>query len=112
MLGDLAKNASLLPATKEKLNAEIDNILNDSKYKDVKAQSEEFMLTLDKYFKPYERNSALMQAYKSLAVADADIRLKGSQATESDEKAAQIAQDRLLTIAKRLLTEKEYDRLS
>lgn len=110
-LGDMAKNSYLLPETKEKLSAEIQSTLNDAKYKDIKAQSEEFILSLDKILKPYERSAGLMNALKNLAVADADIRLKGSQSNEADARAAQLAEEKLLTIAKRNLSQKEFERL-
>ena len=111
MLGNLAKNSYLLPETKEKLSAEIQDTLNDAKYKDVKAQSEEFMLALNKIIAPYERKAGLMQAMKNLALADAEIRLKGSQASEADARAAQLAEEKVLTVAKRYLSEKELEML-
>ena len=110
-LAQLGKSNFLLPETKQKLSAEIQDTLADAKYKDIRAQSEEFLLSLDKILKPIERNAGVLQALKSLALADADIRLKGSQASEADAHAAQLSEEKLLTIAKRNLSQKDYERL-
>ena len=111
MLADLGKSSALLPGTKAKLSAEIENVLSDAKYKDIRSQSEEFALSLDKILKPIERSAGIQNALKNLLVADADIRLKGSQSSEADARAAQLAEEKLLTIAKRNLSQKDYERL-
>lgn len=111
MLGDLAKNSALLPATKQKLDAEIQNVLNDSRFKDIKAQSEEFMLSLNKYFSPHERNVGLRQALENLALTDAETRLAIANGEYVNENKQNLAEERLLTIAKRNLSQKDFEKL-
>ena len=111
MLGKLGEASYLMPETKRKLSAEVQDILNDAKYKDIKAQSEEYMLSLEKVFAPIMKRAGVSQALKNLALADAEIRLKGSQASEADARSAQLAEEKLLTIAKRNLSEKDFERL-
>lgn len=111
ILSELGKSSALLPDTKAKLSAEVENVLADTKYKDIRAKSEEFALSLDKLLKPIERSVGIQNALKTLVVADADIRLKGAQASEADARAAQLAEEKLLTIAKRNLSQKDFERL-
>ena len=109
MLGKLGEASYLMPETKQKLSAEVQDILNDAKYKDIKAQTEEYMLSLEKIFGPAMKSVAVVKALKDLAVADAEIRLKGSQATEADANAAKAAEDKLKSIAERELTGKQKE---
>lgn len=111
MLGDMSKNSALLPATKQKLDVEIQNVLNDSRFKEIKADSEEFMLSLNKYFSPHERNVGLRQALNNLALTDAETRLAIANGEYVNENKQNLAEERLLTIAKRNLSQKEFEKL-
>ena len=111
MLGNLSKNSYLLPETKAKLSAEVQDVLNDAKYKDIKTQSEEFILSLDKILKPYERQAGLQQALANVALTDANTRLAIKNGDVADADLILKAEEKLLMIAKRHLSEKELDRL-
>ena len=109
MLGDLSKNAYLLPETKQKLSAEIQDTLNDARFKDIKADSEEFMLSLEKHFGASQRSADIKRALAQVALADAETKLRIKQGEEVDANVALKAEEKLLTIAKRHLSEKELE---
>lgn len=111
MLGSLSKNSYLLPETKQKLSAEINNILADERFTSIKADSEEFMLSLDRFFAPIMKRAGVVQAFKDLALTDAETRLAIANGDVANEEKQNKAEERLLTIAKRNLSQKEYDRL-
>lgn len=111
MLGEISKNAYLLPETKQKLSAEINNILADERFTSIKADSEEFMLSLNRFFEPIMKRAGVEQAFKNLALTDAETRLAIANGDVANEEKQNKAEERLLTIAKRNLSQKEFERL-
>lgn len=111
MLGSLSKNSYLLPETKAKLSAEINNILADERFTSIKADSEEFMFALNRFFAPIMKRAGVAQAFKDLALTDAETRLAIANGDVANEEKQNKAEERLLTIAKRNLSQKEYERL-
>lgn len=111
MLGSLSKNSYLLPETKQKLSAEIDNILADERFTSIKADSEEFMLALNRFFAPIMKRAGVAQAFKDLALTDAETRLAIANGDVANEEKLNKVEERLLTIAKRNLSQKEFERL-
>lgn len=111
MLGSLSKNSYLLPETKQKLSAEINNILADERFTSIKADSEEFMLSLNRFFAPIMKRAGVDQAFKDLALTDAETRLAIANGDVANEEKQNKAEERLLTIAKRNLSQKDYERL-
>lgn len=111
MLGSLSKNSYLLPETKQKLSAEINNILADERFISIKADSEEFMLALNRFFAPIMKRAGVAQAFKDLALTDAETRLAIANGDVSNEEKLNKAEERLLTIAKRNFSQKDFERL-
>ena len=111
MLGSLSKNSYLLPETKQKLSAEINNILADERFKSIKADSEEFMLALNRFFAPIMKLAGVEQAFKDLALTDAETRLAIANGDVVNEEKQNKVEERLLTIAKRNLSQKEFEKL-
>ena len=111
MLGDLAKGAALLPETKAKLSAEVENVLADSKFKQIKTDSEKFMLEVERLFKPFEKSAGLRLAIQNVALTDAETRLALANGELANEEKENKVQERLLIIAKRSLSEKEFEKL-
>lgn len=101
LLGDLSKNSYLLPDTKQKLSAEIQNTLADERFKEVRTDAENYMLQLDKVFKPIERQTGVASALSNMALAVAETKLAIANGDFVNENKLKVAEDRLLTIAQR-----------
>lgn len=111
ILGDMAKTSNLLPETKAKLSAEIQDTLADERFKSVRADSEKFMLELSRFFDPIMKRAGVAQAFKNLALTDAETRLAVANGEVANEEKLNKAEERLLTIAKRNLSQKDFEKL-
>lgn len=111
ILGDMAKSSSLLPETKQKLSAEVQNIVQDTKFKEVKTEVEDYMLRLDQLFKPSERWFGLEQNLADIAKAYAEMKLSIKNGELIDEEKINKAVERLLLHAKKNLTDAEYSKV-
>lgn len=111
MLGDLSKNSNLLPETKQKLSAEIQNLLSDSKFTEVRSKSEELALKFEKLFGKQSRSVSIQHALSEIALADAESELAIKNGEKVDEEKWHIAVDRLLKLAQKRLTEADAERV-
>ena len=111
LLGDLGKSSALLPETKAKLSAEVEQVLADARYTDIRTDAEKFMLGLEKLFKPSERWFGLQQQLSDIAKAYAEMKLAIKNGELIDEEKLNKAVERLLLHAKKNLTNAEYERL-
>lgn len=111
ILGELGKNSALLPETKAKLSAEVEDLLSDARFKDIRSDAEQFSLELDKIFKPIMNKVGVKKALADLALVDAETRLSIKNGEKIDEEKLNLAEERLLTIAKRELSEKDREKV-
>lgn len=111
ILGELGKNSALLPQTKAKLSAEVEDLLSDARFKDIRSDAEQFSLELDKIFKPIMNKVGVKKALADLALVDAETRLAVKNGEKIDEEKLNLAEERLLTIAKRELSEKDREKV-
>lgn len=111
ILGELGKSSALLPETKAKLSAEVGDLLSDARFKDIRSDAEQFSLELDKIFKPIMNKVGVKKALADLALVDAETRLAIKNGEKIDEEKLNLAEERLLTIAKRELSEKDREKV-
>ena len=73
--------------------------------------AKEFMLSLNRFFEPIMKRAGVEQAFKNLALTDAETRLAIANGDVANEEKQNKAEERLLTIAKRNLSQKDFERL-
>lgn len=69
------------------------------------------MLSLNRFFEPIMKRAGVAQVFKDLALTDAETRLAIANGDVANEEKQNKVEERLLTIAKRNLSQKDYERL-